>query len=76
MQCNSKQRGRGMTITNLGHVERQWPKPGSSGWAPDLFMGILSVFAKARMRTACVCMIHTKITALVEARLVCSRTGT
>lgn len=43
-----------MTITNLRHVERQWPKPSSSGWTPDLFMSILSALAQATIRTACV----------------------
>jgi len=64
-----------MAITNLGHVERQWPKPSSSGWSPDLFMGILSALIRAAGSES-VCMILTKITALVEARLLCSRTGT
>lgn len=27
---------RGREATNLGHVEGQWPEPGSSGWTPDL----------------------------------------
>lgn len=43
--------GRGMAVTNLGHVEGQWPKPSSSGWTPDLFISILSALAKVAMRT-------------------------